>query len=32
MSNFSRDFIFGCATASYQVEGAWDADGNGTKT
>ena len=24
---FSRDFLFGCATASYQVEGAWNRDG-----
>lgn len=25
---FPDDFIWGLATASYQVEGAWDADGN----
>lgn len=25
---FPDDFIFGTATASYQVEGAWDKDGN----
>lgn len=24
---FPEDFIFGTATASYQVEGGWDADG-----
>ncbi len=24
---FSRDFLFGCATASYQVEGAFNTDG-----
>jgi beta-glucosidase/6-phospho-beta-glucosidase/beta-galactosidase len=26
---FLKDFIWGAATASYQIEGAWDADGKG---
>jgi beta-glucosidase len=26
---FPTDFIWGAATASYQIEGAWDADGKG---
>lgn len=26
---FAKDFMWGAASASYQVEGAWDADGKG---
>jgi len=26
---FAKDFLWGAAAASYQVEGAWDADGKG---
>jgi 6-phospho-beta-glucosidase len=26
---FAKDFLFGAATASYQVEGAWEQDGKG---
>src|SRR5271167_3560538 len=26
---FPKDFLWGCATAAYQVEGAWKADGKG---
>ena len=29
MSVFPKDFLWGAATASYQVEGAHDADGKG---
>lgn len=28
-TRFPDDFIFGCATASFQVEGAWQEDGKG---
>jgi beta-glucosidase len=27
--NFPKDFVWGCATAALQIEGAWDADGKG---
>ncbi|MED2665671.1 family 1 glycosylhydrolase, partial [Bacillus thuringiensis] len=26
---FPHDFLFGAASASYQVEGAWNEDGKG---
>src|SRR6185369_13714736 len=29
MKNFPGNFVWGTATASYQVEGAWDEDGKG---
>ena len=29
MNKFSNDFLFGAATAAYQVEGAWNVDGKG---
>jgi 6-phospho-beta-glucosidase len=28
---FANDFLFGAATASYQIEGAWDQDGKGKR-
>jgi 6-phospho-beta-glucosidase len=32
MSNFSKGFLWGGATAANQLEGAWDADGKGPST
>ena len=29
MKQFSKDFVWGCATASYQIEGAWQEGGKG---
>jgi beta-glucosidase/6-phospho-beta-glucosidase/beta-galactosidase len=29
MKHFPKNFVWGSATASYQVEGAWQADGKG---
>ncbi len=29
MNTFPSDFVWGAATASYQIEGAWNADGKG---
>ena len=26
---FPKNFLWGCATASYQIEGAWNNDGKG---
>ncbi|MED3829625.1 family 1 glycosylhydrolase, partial [Priestia megaterium] len=26
---FAKDFLFGAASASYQIEGAWNEDGKG---
>ncbi|HMQ28808.1 MAG TPA: family 1 glycosylhydrolase, partial [Acidimicrobiales bacterium] len=28
-SDFGPDFVWGVATASYQIEGAWDVEGKG---
>lgn len=28
-NNFPKDFVWGAATASYQIEGAWNEDGRG---
>lgn len=28
-SDFGKDFIWGTATAAYQIEGAWNVDGKG---
>jgi beta-glucosidase len=29
MNSFPSDFVWGAATAAYQIEGAWNADGKG---
>ena len=29
MNTFPKDFVWGAATASYQIEGAWNEDGKG---
>ena len=28
LDNFRNDFLWGSASAAYQVEGGWDQDGN----
>ncbi|MCX7769251.1 MAG: family 1 glycosylhydrolase, partial [Flavobacteriales bacterium] len=28
-SQFGKDFLWGTATAAYQIEGAWNKDGKG---
>ena len=30
--SFKKDFVWGTATASYQIEGAWNEDGRGLST
>lgn len=29
LMKFAKNFLFGAASASYQVEGAWNKDGKG---